>query len=147
MYIGQEYEIHINAYEFGILKKKGRARCIYFRQSKYRDLVIRLKLTIDHLKWDRTFVVHYQLSIHTICPLFGGGLVSELSGGGWSDLMCDNQGKTDGFIRSLLHSCIYIIPRQSRHGQIVVSEGDFFYTHTHVVHGNLFTNFLCMGMF
>lgn len=22
MYIGQEYEIHINAYEFGILKKK-----------------------------------------------------------------------------------------------------------------------------
>lgn len=44
MYIGQEYEIHINAYEFGILKKKGRARCIYFRQSKYRDLVICLKL-------------------------------------------------------------------------------------------------------
>lgn len=85
MYIGQEYEIHINAYEFGILKKKGRARCIYFRQSKYRDLVIRLKLTIDHLKWDRTFVVHYQLSIHTICPLFWRG-------GDWSGVVLEGDG-------------------------------------------------------
>lgn len=89
MYIGQEYEIHINAYEFGILKKKGRARCIYFRQSKYRDLVIRLKLTIDHLKWDRTFVVHYQLSIHTICPFF-----FFFWGGDWSGVVLEGDGLT-----------------------------------------------------
>lgn len=84
MYIGQEYEIHINAYEFGILKKKGRARCIYFRQSKYRDLVIRLNRSSE-------------MGQNICCPLstkysYNLSIVLEGGGGDWSGVVLEGDG-------------------------------------------------------
>lgn len=61
----------------------------------------------------------------------GGGLVRSCFGGGWSDLMCDNLGKTDGFIRSLLHSCHLHNPQtKSSWPNCCVRRGLFLHSYT-----------------
>lgn len=73
----------------------------------------------------------YSYNLSIVFFLGGGGLVRSCFGGGWSDLMCDNLGKTDGFIRSLLHSCHLHNPQtKSSWPNCCVRRGLFLHSYT-----------------
>lgn len=73
----------------------------------------------------------YSYNLSIVFFWGGGGLVRSCFGGGWSELMCDNLGKTDGFIRSLLHSCHLHNPQtKSSWPNCCVRRGLFLHSYT-----------------